>query len=135
MAFAAQTGGIPAPAWWLFAANVLWAVAYDTFYALVDIADDRRIGVKSTAILFGDRVGPVTAVIQIAVLASLAVAGQKAGLGAAFYAGLAAAAALAAYQQLLIRGREPARCFKAFLNNSRFGAVVFLGIAADYLLR
>ncbi len=130
MAFAAQTGGVPVLAWWLFVANALWAVAYDTFYALVDIADDRRIGVKSSAILFGRAVRPVTALLQVAVLACLAWVGMQSAQSLLFYAGLAAAAGCALYQQWLIRALEPAACFQAFRNNNAFGAVIFLGLLA-----
>jgi 4-hydroxybenzoate polyprenyltransferase len=130
MAFAAQTGGVPALAWWLFAANVLWAVAYDSFYALVDIADDRRIGVKSSAILFGRAVRPVTALLQLMVLGCLAWVGTQSVQPPLFYAGLAAAAGCALYQQWLIRALEPAACFRAFRNNNLFGAAVFAGLLA-----
>jgi 4-hydroxybenzoate polyprenyltransferase len=130
MAFAAQAGGVPAVSWWLFAANVLWAIAYDTFYALVDIADDRRIGVKSSAILLGRAVRPVTALLQLAMLGCLAMAGWRTGQGLWFYTGLWLAAVLAIYQQWLIRALAPAACFRAFRNNNAFGAVIFLGLWA-----
>ncbi|HXG28887.1 MAG TPA: 4-hydroxybenzoate octaprenyltransferase [Nevskiales bacterium] len=130
MAFAAQTGGVPALAWWLFAANLLWAVAYDTFYALVDIADDRRIGVKSSAILFGSAVRPVTALLQLLVLGCLAWVGIQSAQPPLFYAGLAVAAGCALYQQWLIRALEPTACFRAFRNNNLFGAAVFVGLFA-----
>jgi 4-hydroxybenzoate polyprenyltransferase len=133
MAFAAQTGAVPAIAWWLFAAVVLWAVAYDTMYAMVDRADDLRIGVKSTAILFGRADRLAVAVCQAAVLLILWSLGRSAGLGAWYAAGLTAAAAMALWQQHLIRDREPDACFRAFLNNSHFGLAVFCGIALDYL--
>ena len=131
MAFTAM--GRPVP--WLLCgelmlATVLWAVAYDTFYAMVDREDDLRIGVKSSAILFGGYDRAITAVLQLLVLALLAHAGRE--LGAPYFAGLGAAAGFAAYQQWLIRGRERERCFRAFLNNHWFGAAVFLGLAAAY---
>ncbi len=132
MAFAAQTGAVPATAWWLLAANVVWAVAYDTMYAMVDRADDLRVGVKSTAILFGRRDRLAVGLLQALTLALLAAIGVSLNLGAYYYGGLAAAAALAGYQQFLIRHREPARCFKAFLNNAWFGAAVFGGLALHY---
>jgi 4-hydroxybenzoate polyprenyltransferase len=135
MAFAAQTGGVPALAWWLFAANVCWAVAYDTAYAMVDRDDDLRIGVKSTAILFGRADRALIALFHAATLGLLAWAGARAGLGLTYYMGLAAAAGLAGYQQWLMRDRTRDGCFRAFLNNNWFGAAVFAGLAADYLFK
>jgi len=111
----------------LILANVLWAIAYDTFYAMVEREDDLRVGVKSSAILFGRHDRLVTAMLQLAVLALLAHAGR--GLGAPYFAGLVVAGALAAWQQWLIRDRGRERCFRAFLNNSWFGAAVFAGLA------
>ncbi len=132
MAFAAHTGGVPAVAWLLFAATVLWAVAYDTEYAMVDRDDDLRIGVKSTAILFGawDRV--MIGLSHAATLGLLAWAGALAGRGGFYYAGLAVAAGLAVYQLWSIRQRASDACFRAFLHNNRFGAVVFIGLVMDY---
>ncbi len=131
MAFTAM--GQPVP--WLLCgglmlATVLWAVAYDTFYAMVDREDDLRVGVKSSAILFGRHDLLATRILQVAVLALLATAGQ--GLGFGYATGLAVAAALAVYQQWLARARDPAGCFKAFLNNAWFGAAVFAGLAFDF---
>lgn len=128
MAFAAETGTVPAEAWLLFLATVLWAVAYDTMYAMVDRADDIKIGVKSTAILFGDLDRIIIGAIQLGVLVVLSMAGDHAHLAPGYWLGLAIAAALAVYQQVLIRGREPEKCFKAFLNNSWFGLAVFFGV-------
>jgi 4-hydroxybenzoate polyprenyltransferase len=128
MAFTAT--GQPVP-WLLCAelmlATVLWAVAYDTFYAMVDREDDRRIGVKSSAILFGRHDRAITAALQAAVLGLLAHAGRD--LGPAYFAGLGVAAVLAGYQQWLVRDRVAERCFRAFLNNHWFGAAVFAGLA------
>lgn len=132
MAFAAETGSVPGLAWWLFVANLLWVIVYDSFYALVDIADDRRIGVKSSAILFGDAVQPITALLQLGTLACLAYIGWQSRQPAVFYLGLVIAMALASYQQWLIREREPAACFRAFRNNNIFGAVVFAGFVAPH---
>lgn len=128
MGFAAETGAVPAVAWLLFLATVLWAVAYDTMYAMVDRADDIKIGVKSTAILFGDLDRAIIGAIQLSVLVVLSMAGDHAHLGGGFWFGLAVAGALAVYQQVLIKGREPDKCFKAFLNNSWFGLAVFIGV-------
>jgi len=111
---------------------VAWAVAYDTMYAMVDREDDVRVGVKSSAILFGDADRFFVGANQVAVLAVLVLAGRQAGLGAYYATATAAGALLFVYQQYLIRNREPAACFKAFLNNNWVGAVVFAGIVADY---
>jgi 4-hydroxybenzoate polyprenyltransferase len=135
MAFAAQTGGVPADAWILFGATLCWAVAYDTAYAMVDRDDDIRIGVKSTAILFGRADRLMVALFHALTLALLAWAGARAGLGLTYYMGLLLAAGLAGWQQWLMRTRSRDGCFQAFLNNNRFGAVVFAGLAMDYLLR
>ena len=132
MAFAALTGGTPPLAWLLLTGVVAWAVAYDTMYAMADREDDLRIGVKSTAILFGDADRVFVGVAQIAVLAALVLAGRQAGLGAFYNVAVAMGAALFLYQQRLIRDREPAACFKAFLNNNWVGALVFGGIVIDY---
>ena len=132
MAFAALTGGTPPLAWLLLTGVVAWAVAYDTMYAMADREDDLRIGVKSTAILFGDADRVFVGVAQVAVLAALVLAGRQAGLGAFYNVAVAMGAALFLYQQRLIRDREPAACFKAFLNNNWVGALVFGGIVLDY---
>ncbi len=135
MAFAAQTGGVPKVAWLLFVATVLWATAYDTMYGMVDREDDLKIGVKSTAILFGEADRAIIATLQVLLLAALLMVGQEAGLGGYYYFGLLLAAGLALYQQYLIRERDPIACFQAFLNNNWFGAAVFTGIVLDYLVR
>jgi len=135
MAFAAQTGSVPADAWILFGATLCWAVAYDTAYAMVDREDDIRVGVKSTAILFGRADRSMIALFHALTLILLAWAGSRAGLGLTYYIGLLLAAGLAGWQQWLIRARSRDGCFRAFLNNNRFGAVIFAGLALDYLLR
>jgi 4-hydroxybenzoate polyprenyltransferase len=135
MAFAAQTGSVPPIAWLLFTATVLWATAYDTMYAMVDREDDLVLGVKSTAILFGDADRQIIAIIQVMVLVCLLMIGYQAQLGLYYYGGVLVAAALAAYQQGLIRYREREGCFRAFLNNNWFGAAVFTGLLLDYLMR
>jgi 4-hydroxybenzoate polyprenyltransferase len=132
MAFSAQRNEIPTIAWWLFLANLLWTVAYDTMYAMVDKADDLRIGVKSTAILFGEADRLIIAGLQLAVFILLIIVGIQARLATAYYTGLAVAVPFAIYQQWLIRDRIPDRCFQAFLNNHWFGAVIFIGIVANY---
>ncbi len=135
MAFAAQTGGVPRVGWLLFIGNVLWASVYDTFYAMVDREDDLRIGVKSTAILFGDADRFLIGVLQALLILDLVLVGRVAGLGTWYYAGVAGASALAAYHQYLIRDRDPQQCFRAFLHNHWLGMVVFAGIVVDYLSR
>jgi len=134
MAFAAQTGTVPQIAWLMFLATLLWATAYDTMYAMVDREDDLALGVKSTAILFGDSDRQIVGLLQIMVLLCLLMIGRQAELGGIFYLGVLAAAALFAYQQFLIRFRTREGCFQAFLNNNWVGAAVFLGILLDYLL-
>lgn len=133
MAFAAQTGEVPRVAWLLFVATVLWTTAYDTMYGMVDRDDDLKIGVKSTAILFGDSDRLVIGVLQLLALGALMLAGQAVMLDGYFNFGLALAAGLSLYQQYLIRERQPDACFKAFLNNHWFGAAVFSGIVLAYL--
>lgn len=132
MAFAAQTGSVPQLAWIVFGAALIWAVIYDTFYAMVDREDDRRIGVKSTALLFGDADLFVIGGLQVVMLMALVFAGARASLGTWYYLSLLAAAGLMAYHQWLARDRQPAGCFKAFLHNHLIGLVVFIGIVLDY---
>lgn len=133
MAFAAQTNAVPKVGWLVFIAAVLWATVYDTQYAMVDRDDDLRIGVKSTAILFGDADRFIIGILQVLLLVDLILIGVQVSLGSLYYLGLAVAAGLALYQQYLIRARDPQRCFQAFLNNNRFGAAVFIGIVLHYL--
>jgi 4-hydroxybenzoate polyprenyltransferase len=134
MAFAAQTGSVPNIAWALLATAVLWALIYDTQYAMVDREDDLKIGIKSTAILFDDADREFVGAFQIVMLIGLGLVGREARLGWPFAAALVVCAGLAAYQQYLIHSRMPDRCFKAFMNNNWYGAVVFVGIAASYRL-
>ena len=135
MSYAALRGEVPMEAWVLLAANVFWAIAYDTQYAMVDRADDLRIGIKTSAITFGRFDLFAIAACYAAALGLLAGVGVQRGQGIAFYGGLAAAAAVAVYHMYLIRQRDPRQCFRAFLHNTWFGAAVFSGIALDYLLR
>ena len=132
MAFAAQTGSVPQVAWLLFVATVLWATAYDTMYAMVDREDDIRIGVKSTAILFGDMDKLIIGIIQVLMFMALFMAGQQQELGIFYYLGLTGASGFAIYQQYLIRNREPSKCFEAFLNNHYLGLTVFAGVVLNY---
>ncbi len=132
MAFMAIQDGIPAFAWVLFAATVIWALIYDTQYAMVDREDDLKIGIKSTAILFGRHDRLMVGLLQLLMLALLAWVGVAAGRGWPFFAGLAAAGLLGLYQQWLTREREPKRCFIAFLNNNYVGMAIFIGLVLDY---
>ncbi len=135
MAFAAELGRVPRVAWLLFLANLLWVTVYDTLYAMVDRDDDRKIGVRSTAILFGDSDRHIIAVLQAMTLLALALVGRRAHLGAWYAAGLAVAAVLFVRQLWLIRRRERDACFRAFLNNHYVGMAVFIGILLDYQFR
>ena len=135
MCFIAQTGQLPRLCWLLMAATLLWATAYDTMYAMVDREDDLKIGIKSSAILFGDADRFIIAVMQLMVLLALWLAGSELQLGPWYRLGLGAAACCALYQQYLIRHRQPDACFQAFLNNNYFGLSVFSGIALHYLFK
>jgi len=134
MAFAAQTGATSQLAWLVFGVAVIWAVIYDTFYAMVDRDDDRKLGVKSTALLFGEVDLFVIAGLQILMLAALAFVGMRAGLGFWYFLSVIATAALMAYHQWLARDRQPAGCFSAFLHNRHIGLVIFIGIVLHYVL-
>ena len=133
MAFAAQTGAIPAIAWWIFLTAVVWAAIYDTEYAMVDRDDDLRIGVKSMAILFGRHDRRVIGLLQLLMTAMLVRIGISAHLGPVFWLALTFATLLFGYQQYLIRARRREDCFRAFLNNNVYGGVIFIGIALHYL--
>lgn len=132
MAFAAQTGTTPALAWLVFGTAMIWAVIYDTFYAMVDREDDLKVGVKSTAILFGDVDLFVIAGLQLLMLVALLLIGFRAELGTWYYLSVAAAGILMAWHLWLARDRQPAGCFSAFLKNHHIGLVVFLGIVLHY---
>jgi 4-hydroxybenzoate polyprenyltransferase len=132
MAFTAQANELTPVTWLLFFATVLWATAYDTMYAMADREDDLKIGVKSTAILFGPLDKKIIGVIQAMLILDLLLIGQRAELSGFYYSGVAAAAVLAIWQQYLIRDRDPAQCFKAFLNNNWIGIALFAGLVLDY---
>jgi 4-hydroxybenzoate polyprenyltransferase len=135
MAFAAQLGSVPPVAWLLLAANVFWAIAYDTEYAMVDRDDDIHLGIHSSALWFGKYdVAAVMACYAIT-LALLAMAGLMIGAGVWYFAGLVLAAGIALYHYHLVKHRQREKCFKAFLHNNWLGAAVFAGIAVDYLIR
>lgn len=132
MAFAAQTGAIPELAWLVFGTAVIWAVIYDTFYAMVDREDDLKLGVKSTAILFGDMDLFMIAGLQLLMLLALALIGVRAELGPWYYLSVAVAAVMMGYHLWLARDRQPAACFAAFLHNHYVGLTVFIGIVLHY---
>lgn len=132
MAFTAQRGELPAALWLIFLGNLLWTVAYDTKYAMVDRDDDIDAGIKSTAILFGRHDRLLIALLQLLCLLSLYAAGEAFSLGVYYQASLLISAALFGYHQFLIRHRDRDACFKAFLHNNWVGLVIFLGIALDY---
>lgn len=134
MAFAAQQNNIPPVAWVMYLAVVLWALVYDTMYAMVDKDDDLKIGVKSTAILFGDYDRQIMAVLQLVIIGLLIKVGLMQHLSWPYYLGLTVAVGLSIYQQWLIFNRDKKQCFQAFLNNNWFGLAVFAGIFMDYSL-
>lgn len=133
MAFAAQTGEVPRIAWLLYVIAIIWPVIYDTMYAMVDREDDLKIGVKSTAILFGDADKVIIATLQVLMFLALWLLGKQLNFGYSYYFGVLLAVLLAIYHQYLIWHRIPANCFKAFLHNNWLGAVLFLGLFFEYL--
>ncbi len=133
MAWAAQTSNVPTTVWLLYTVTVLWTVAYDTLYAMVDREDDLKIGIKSTAILFGSADRSAIGVLQILVVLGLVLVGEQAELGFWYFCGVIVAALLFVYQQHMIRLRYREDCFRAFLNNQWVGLAVFVGLALDYL--
>jgi len=133
MAFAAISNDVPAVAWLLLLANVFWAVAYDTEYAMVDREDDLKIGIRSSAITFGRYDIIAVMMCYVATLLLLAVAGAYLQMGAYYYAGILAASCVAVYHYFLIKDRDRSNCFKAFLGNNWLGLSVFGGVAFNYL--
>lgn len=134
MTFAAQTNAVPAIAWVLFLASVLWTMAYDTMYAMVDRKDDLKIGVKSTAILFGKYDKLIIGILQACTIGLLFFVGVYLQMGSLYYIGLSVASGFAFYQQFLIKNREEPKCFKAFLNNNWFGFAIFGGLFTHYFM-
>lgn len=133
MAFAAQTGLMPpAHGWLIFTATVIWTTAYDTIYGMIDRDDDIKIGVKSTAILFGEADRLIIGILQILTILGLIAVGMQTDLSIWFYISLIIAAGLFIYQQKLIHARESGQCLKAFLNNNIVGLVIFIGIVLSY---
>ena len=135
MAFAAETGAVPALAWWLLTANVFWTLAYDTEYAMVDRDDDVRIGIKTTAILFGKLDVAMVMLCYLIMLMILTGVGKVAGFGWPYFVGLMLAGGIALFHYTLIRKRDRDQCFKAFLHNNWLGFAVFCGLMFDYALR
>ena len=135
MAFAAVANLLPALCWWLLLANIFWAIAYDTEYAMVDRDDDLKIGIRTSAILFGRYDVAAVMLCYAAMLAVLVIIGMKLQFGLYYYLGLGAACLLMLYHYTLIRGRAREGCFKAFLHNNWVGGVIFAGIAANYVWR
>ena len=133
MAFAAQTGEVPRLSWLIYVITVIWSVIYDTMYAMVDREDDLKIGVKSTAILFGEADRLILFGLQGMMMIGLILLGQQAAMVFPYYIFVAIAAGFALYQQYLIRHRQPGACFKAFLNNNWLGAAIFVGIVLNYI--
>lgn len=133
MAFTAITNDYPTPvAWLLFTAAVIWTTAYDTLYAMVDREEDIKIGVKSTAILFGPMDKVAVGMMQFLVVLCLVLVGINTTMSWIYYIGIAIASIFFIYQQVLIKHRFPDRCFYAFLNNNYFGMIVFVGIFVHY---
>jgi 4-hydroxybenzoate polyprenyltransferase len=135
MAFAAELGSVPRVGWVLMLAAVVWAGVYDTFYAMADRPDDLRIGIKSSAITFGDLDLVMIAALQVMVLLALLFAGRLLALGSSYYWALAVGAVLFAWQQWLARARDPAGCMRAFHNNNYFGIVILAGVILEYSSR
>jgi 4-hydroxybenzoate polyprenyltransferase len=133
MAFTAVNETLPLTAWLIFLAKILWTVAYDTQYAMVDRDDDLKIGVKSTAILFGEQDKVIIGLLQLLAIVLLALVGVLESLGWIYYASLCAAIGFFVYQQNLIRYRDRDACFKAFLNNHWAELVVFAGIVLHFM--
>lgn len=133
MAFAAVSESLPAVCWLLFAVNIIWSVIYDTQYAMVDRNDDLKIGVKSTAILFGRFDKIIIGILQLAMILMLLWTGMMANLSGIFYWSLLLAGALFVYQQCLMADRERDPCFQAFMNNNYVGFILFLGMLVSYL--
>ncbi|MEW8625179.1 MAG: 4-hydroxybenzoate octaprenyltransferase [Candidatus Thiodiazotropha sp.] len=132
MVFMALTESLPLIAWVIFVSTLIWALIYDTQYAMVDRQDDLKIGVKSTAILFGRHDNLIVGLLQGVMIGLLILIGLMSDRGVLYFLGIAAAAMLFLYQQWLTRDRDPKACFEAFLNNNRFGLVVFVGLVLDY---
>jgi 4-hydroxybenzoate polyprenyltransferase len=135
MAFAASIEQLPAGLWWLFAANLLWTVAYDTQYAMVDREDDLAVGIKSTAILFGEHDRWIIGVLQLGCIAAFIATGWAFKLGMVYFVAIAVVAAMFIWHQRLIRARDRAGCFAAFNQSKWIGLVVLAGLWLDFASR
>ena len=134
MAFAASTGELPAGLWWLFVANLLWTVVYDTQYAMVDREDDLKVGIKSTAILFGELDRRIIALMQVASIGCFVACGQAFALDAPYYLAISGVAAMFLWHQWLIKDRAPDACFVAFNQSKWIGVIVLAGLVAKFAL-
>ncbi len=135
MAYAEITGTVPKVAWLLFVANILWTTAYDTIYAMIDRKDDLKIGIKSTAILFGDLDKVIIGIIQLLTILAFYLFGKQSEFTAPYYLAVVVVIWLFVYQQFLIMTRNETKCFKAFLHNNWVGMVIFIGIFSHILLK
>jgi len=135
MSFAAQSNEIPLVAWLMYLATALWALVYDTMYAMVDKEDDLKIGIKSTAILFGDKDREIMAVLQVIIILLMIQIGRLQDLSWIYYVTLACASLFFVYQQKLIFYRDKKDCFKAFLNSNWFGLTIFVGLVLEFSLK
>ena len=132
MAFAAQLDALPKEAWLLYVANIIWTTAYDTMYGMADREDDLKVGVKSSAILFGEYDRAVVGLLQFLFILTLILVGKDLGFGSFYYYSLFVASLFLVYEQIMINKREPGKCFEAFLHNHWVGAIVFAGIMGHY---
>ena len=132
MAFAAQLDALPKQAWLLYVANIIWATAYDTMYGMADREDDLKVGVKSSAILFGEYDRAVVGLLQFLFILALILIGRDLNFGTFYYYALFIAALFLIYEQIMINKRVPVKCFEAFLHNHWVGAIVFAGIMGHY---
>lgn len=135
MAFAAETGSIPLVAWEIYVATILWTLIYDTQYAMADRDEDLKIGVKSTAILFGRWDRLIIGLLQFALMVALMIIGDEANLGFIYYLSVMTGGGILIYQQWMIRNRDKMACFQAFLNNNNFGIAIYVGLMLDFALR
>lgn len=135
MSFAAQSNEIPLVAWLMYLATALWALVYDTMYAMVDKDDDLKIGIKSTAILFGDKDREIMAILQVIIMLLMVQIGRLQDLSWVYYVALACASLFFVYQQKLIFYRNKKDCFTAFLNSNWFGLVIFVGLVLEFALK
>jgi len=132
MAFAAQLDSVPKEGWLLYVANIIWSTAYDTMYGMADREDDLKVGVKSTAILFGEYDRMVVGFLQFLFILALVLIGQDLGFSTFYYYALFVASLFLIYEQIMISKREAGKCFEAFLHNHWVGAIVFAGIMGHY---